>query len=488
MWWAVPTLLSFLSWRPGGSFKNPTPMLEGSILQQLETAHRHSTRPIRFGVYYKNTLVSLCHALEDHILTDDSTPLVIAAFQQGKWYLQEAIRYADIAQKSRQIVIMAALDAGFAEQPTRVLPNVNLVTLEPADPVAQEWHLIILSPKYTAMVICQELSEADYGSAGLPASDIERKFYGLWTFEPELVQETALLAIAHIERYNPELAKQLIAHKQEIQPSLTTPEHLGTVVSRVVDYLQIGQVKTSVPTAPSHQALDRNLVSNEIQAFLRMAQIMDLRDLANPMAAAEVVAICETMGQLLDLPAWQIKRLRLSSLLHRIDPLQTAESVLTKETNSRYHEDAPSCPLIPGAQVLRTMPQLRAVAQIITHQTEWWDGTGEPAGLVGDQIPLESRILALAADFQWRVNQKKTSQLSQKEIFGQALSECSQQQSRRFDPKLLDTLELLVMGLQQGLDLPLMTPKVSASMWLLDGKLDSETKTSVSINQNLHTR
>ncbi len=442
-------------------------MLEGSILQQLQAAHTNSIRPIRFGVYYKNTLVSLCHALEDHILTDDSKPLVISAFQLGKWYLQEAERYADIAKRSRQIVIMAAPHSGFAEHPTSQQPNINLVTLDPADPVAQEWHLIILSPQYTAMVICQELSSADYGSAGLPASDMERKFYGLWTFEPELVQETALLAIAHIERYNPELAKKLIADKEEIQLSFAIPENLGTVVSRVVDYLQIGQVNT-LPTAISHQALDRNLISNEIQAFLRMAQIMDATDITNPMAAAEVVAVCETMGQLLDLPAWQIKRLRLSSLLHRIDPLQRAESVLLNETSTRHQENAPSCPLIPGTQVLRTMPQLRAIAQIITHQTEWWDGTGEPAGLAGDEIPLESRILALAADFQWRVNQKKTSQLTHQEIFAQALSECRQKQSRRFDPKLVDILELLVMGLQQGLDLPLMTPKVSASMWLLD--------------------
>lgn len=174
-------------------------MLEGSILQQLEASHRHSSRPVRFGVYYKNTLVALCHALEDHILADENTPLVITAFQRGKWYLQEAARYADIAKCSRQIAIMAAPDAGFAEHLTSQLPNVDLVALDSSDPVAQEWHLIILSPKYTAMVLCQELSDADYGMGGQPASDIERKFYGLWTFEPELVKETAELAIAHIE-------------------------------------------------------------------------------------------------------------------------------------------------------------------------------------------------------------------------------------------------------------------------------------------------
>jgi DICT domain-containing protein len=42
-------------------------MLEGSILQKLEAAHRGSKRPLNFGVYYKNTLVALCHALEDFI-------------------------------------------------------------------------------------------------------------------------------------------------------------------------------------------------------------------------------------------------------------------------------------------------------------------------------------------------------------------------------------------------------------------------------------
>ncbi|MDZ8257085.1 DICT sensory domain-containing protein [Nostoc sp. ChiQUE01b] len=457
-------------------------MLEGSILQQLETSHRHTTRPIRFGVYYKNTLVALCHALEDHILTDDGTPLVITAFQQGKWYLQEAERYADIAQCSRQIAIMAASESGFAEHPTSQLPNVDLVRLDPSDPVAQEWHLIILSPKYTAMVICQELSEADYGSAGVPTSDLERKFYGLWTFEPELVQETAEIAIAHIKKYNPELAKKLTADKEQIVPSMDSSQNLGAVVSRVVDYLQTGQDNLSIPTALQKQILDRNLVSNEIQAFLRMAQLMDMADVNNPMAAAEVVVLAEAIAQLLDLPAWQIKRLRLAALLHRIDPLQNAESVLTSgNIPTRYQQDAPCCPLIPGAQVLRTMPRLRAVAQIITHQTEWWNGAGEPGGLAGDEIPLESRILALLADFQWRINQRKSSNQSREQIFTQALDECKQKESVRFDPKLVDTLALLVMGLQQGLDLPLITPKFSAGIWILDSQWDSHSKISEEI-------
>ncbi|MBF2015585.1 MAG: metal-dependent phosphohydrolase [Rivularia sp. T60_A2020_040] len=457
-------------------------MLEGSILQRLQQAHQDSKKPIRYGVYYKNTLVALCHALEDHILNDNSKPLVITAFQQGKWYLEEAQRYEDIAKYSQQIAIMAAADSTWLEHPTSKLSNVDLVTIEPNDSVAEEWHLIILSPNYTAMVICQELSAEDYGLSGQPASDLERKFYGLWTFEPDLVRETAQIAIAHIESYNPELGKKLRQYQQAIKPAVVTSEDLATVVSRVVDYLQTGQINISVPAGNRYQILDKNLISNEIQAFLRMAELLDSADITNPMAATEVVALSETMGQLLDLPAWQMKRLRLAGFLHRIHPLQTAQSVLVPGTSTRYQEDAPSCPLtcplVPGTQVLRTMPKLRAVAQIITHQSEWWDGTGEPAALTGDEIPLESRILALVADFQCRVNHKFSSGLTKEEIFTQALEECRQQQSHRFDPKLVETLTVLVMGLHQGMELPVITPKLSAGMWLLDSKQEETRKFS----------
>lgn len=450
-------------------------MLEGSILQKLETAHRGGKRPLNFGVYYKNTLVALCHALEDFILESDSAPLMITAFQRGKWYLEEAERYGDLAQKSSQVVIMASPDAGFAEHPTSQRSNVALVGLEPADPVAQEWHLMILSETYTAMVLCQELSSTDYGVKGQPENDLERKFYGFWTFEPELVQETMELAIAHIGHYNPQLQQVLTAQIQKISANFGKKQRddISVIVSRVIDYLQHSQEDIShlgemEPAAPIHeQALDDNLISNEMQAFLRMAQLIDQADPTNPMAAAEVAAIAEAMGQLLDLPAWQLKRLRLAGLLHGLG------SSLISAVESQ--EEAPSCPLMPGVQVLRSMPQLRAIAQILTHQTEWWNGKGTPAGFAYDAIPLESRILGLVTDFQRRVRQAQTFQpgeeqltLSREEAMSRALVECQGLSGEAFDPKLLEALMLLVMGMQQGMSLLCNQPKIAAGIWLLD--------------------
>lgn len=461
-------------------------MLEGSILQRLGFAHQPGQpgkRPLNFGVYYKNTLVSLCHALEDCILTCSSAPLVITAFQRGKWYLEEADRYAELADHARQVVILAAQDTGFADHPTSQRSNVSLVALEPTDPVAQEWHLMILAPTYTAMVLCQELSVEDYGPSGVPTEDLERKFYGFWTFESNLVTETVELAIEHVGGYDPALQQQLSTRVQDIKREAQTTDRddIYTAVSLVMNYLKTGQQDLSSYAVPGHhEALDNNLVSNELQAFLRLAQLIDQADLSNPTAAAEVTTLSEAMAQLLDLPAWQLNRLRLAGLLHRLAFLQRSDSVLSAGSFARYSDDEPDappcCPIVPGSQILRTMQRLKAIATIITHQTERWDGQGQPAGLAGDEIPLESRILGLLAEFQRRLADLRTSadRPAPEACFAQALSDCQTEQGERWDPKLVQALTLLVSGMQQGLSLPISLPKIAAGMWLLDSHSDEE--------------
>ncbi|MGG6267586.1 DICT sensory domain-containing protein [Leptolyngbya sp. AN03gr2] len=449
-------------------------MLEGSILNDLRVAHQPGAvgkRPLNFGVYYKNTLVSLCHALEDCILSCSSAPLVVTAFQRGKWYLQEADRYAEIADHANQIVIMASSDTGFQEHPTSQRSNVALVELDQSDPVSQEWHLMILAPSYTAMVLCQELSEEDYGVQGVPTEDLERKFYGFWTFEAGLVEETIHFAIGHIDRYNPDLANQLRAKVAEIKAQPSDQDEIYQAVSMVVNYLQSEQEE--LRSRSKHEALDNNLTSNELQAFLRLAQLIDQTDISNPNAAAEVASLSEAMAQLLDLPAWQLNRLRLSALLHRLAFLQQADSVLSPGSFGRtsdYPTEAPCCPIVPGSQILRNMGRLNAIATIITHQSEQWNGQGQPAGLAGDEIPLESRILGLLAEFQQRVVHHRSS--NPETAFSIALSECQAEAGDRWDSKLVEALSLLANAMQQGLSLPIQMPKIAAGMWLLDSHSD----------------
>lgn len=399
---------------------------------------------------------------------------MITAFQQGKWYLQEAERYGELADKSSQIAILAASDTGFQSHPTSKRDNVALVSLLPEDPVAQEWHLMILSSTYTAMVLCQELSQEDYGVDGQPQEDLERKFYGFWTFEPELVKETVELTIEHIDRYDRSLAQNLSKQVEQISTKFSSQQKddLATVVSKVVNYLQTEEKHLHHPEKEDNftwlQALEDNLTSNKIQAFLRVAQLLDRSDLSNPMAATEVAAMVEAIGQMLDLPSWQVKRLRLAGLLHRLasltSVLETEEIKSPAQQQALQKQDS-----LSQASVLRIMPQLKAIAKIVTHQTEAWDGSGTPSGLAYDQIPLESRIIRLMADFQFKVNQYKR-EVSMSDALTRALTECQNQASVIYDPKLVDSLTLMVLGMQQGMSIQAYPPKIATGMWLIDSQ------------------
>ena len=87
---------------------SPAPMQPESTLNQLKASQPNGQLPSSYGVYFKNTLVALCHALEDHIqeasaASPEHQPLVLVTFQQGKWYLQEADRYFELAQCSQHV-------------------------------------------------------------------------------------------------------------------------------------------------------------------------------------------------------------------------------------------------------------------------------------------------------------------------------------------------------------------------------------------------
>lgn len=453
-------------------------MDSNSTLNQLKAALPPGKMPDSYRVYFKNTLIALCHALEDHILKSaaqypDQKPLVLVTFQEGKWYLQEADRYYDIAHHSAKVAIAACEGSGFETHPTGQLDNVSLVKLSRDDSLVNEWNLIIVAPGYTAMVLCHELSPEEYQADTQPRSDVERKFYGLWTFDRAAVEAAAAILIERMRPYDEALADRLQQSQQQMNAAPNTvPVDLTSVVSRIVNYLQDSQEHLITAGRQARELweleghalrINRNMTANKLQAFLRMAQRVDERDQDNPMASLQVAALAETLGQILDLPTLQLRRLRLAGLLFRIGlaeaPIevfqqpatQLRESELVTWNNRAYL----------GAQLLAAMAELEAVRVIVSHQLENWDGSGRPEGLQGEDIPLESRILHLVADFQ-ELTQSRGDRAALS--LGEALEHCLQHSGTRFDPELLEHLTTIVrlteIGMMQLPDRPSQLPKV----------------------------
>ncbi|MEG4809059.1 DICT sensory domain-containing protein [Microcoleus sp. F8-D3] len=454
-----------------------------STLARLQATLPDGKLPSSYGVYFKNTLVALCHALEDHILQtsggdkNELKPLVLVTFQQGKWYLQEADRYLDIANASRRVVIGAVADSGFATHKTGQLENVSLINLDEIDPLIQEWNLIILAPTYKAMVLCRELSDQEYLPDGKPEVDTERKFYGLWSFDQSLVSAAAEIFIEQTRHYNSPLADSLLEMYREIQATVGPPlADISGVVSRIVAYLQSSQQQMVAINRQTRelwelegQALrvSRNLNANKLQAFLRMAQRVDERDTSNPTASLQVAALSETLGQLLDLPALQLRRLRLAGLLFRVGLVSAPNEVFDRTPDTfdpatfSFWRDRSFI----GSQLLQAMPELAPVAEIVKHQLEYWDGSGRPEGLRAETIPVASRILGLVADFQ-ELTQPRGSRPALS--LSEALEQCRELSGTRFDPALVETLSNVVRLAEMGLMQLPTRPSQLPNVWLED--------------------
>jgi diguanylate cyclase (GGDEF)-like protein len=92
---------------------------------------------------------------------------------------------------------------------------------------------------------------------------------------------------------------------------------------------------------------------------------------------------------------------------------------------------------VVGERILRASPALRSVATIVRSSHENWDGTGYPDGLVGEEIPLASRIIAACDAFDAMISPRPfRPALTQEE----ALAELDRHAGTQFDPTVVRVL------------------------------------------------
>ena len=116
---------------------------------------------------------------------------------------------------------------------------------------------------------------------------------------------------------------------------------------------------------------------------------------------AEITAQLATrLAVSMGLDAATVARVTLTARLHDIGKLRISRSIVNKPLplTAAEREEVQSYPTI-GAETLAAMPALAEIAPLVRAQREWFDGRGYPAGTAHGEIPLESRIVALADAF-----------------------------------------------------------------------------------------
>jgi DICT domain-containing protein/signal transduction histidine kinase len=214
-----------------------------SLLQDLLQSLPH----LQPQIYFKASLTALSHAMEDMVMVGDDQPLVIANFQQERFYRQETQRYHRISERTDQVYVLAAPETDFASAPA----PFSTIALDPEDALAQEWHLVILAEKYSACLICREHAAPVNGSA----LDSARQFQGFWTFDHATSVESAHQLLLRVEAYRPDLQAKVNQARVRYQviPASAEPRsglsvrraELDTELftNRLVTYLQASQFK-----------------------------------------------------------------------------------------------------------------------------------------------------------------------------------------------------------------------------------------------------
>jgi putative nucleotidyltransferase with HDIG domain len=96
----------------------------------------------------------------------------------------------------------------------------------------------------------------------------------------------------------------------------------------------------------------------------------------------------------------ELQAIKAAALLHDVGKLAIPEHILNKPgrlTPAEYEIMKRHAPI--GADILSVIGFPYAVAPIVRHHHENWDGTGYPDGIVGEAIPIGSRILAVVDCF-----------------------------------------------------------------------------------------
>jgi len=130
------------------------------------------------------------------------------------------------------------------------------------------------------------------------------------------------------------------------------------------------------------------------------------------------------------------EKLRLAAVLHDVGKIGIDDAILRKggalshgeEESMRKHPEI-------GAKILGFVEEMREVVPAILYHHERLDGTGYPAGLSGEAIPLHAKIIAIADTFDALTTDRPYRDALDKRT---ALEELKTKAGTHFDPFLVD--------------------------------------------------
>ena len=190
------------------------------------------------------------------------------------------------------------------------------------------------------------------------------------------------------------------------------------------------------------------LRTTQLEVIHRLAQATESRDQETGLHLERISRMCERVGLAMGMTATEAETLRNASLLHDVGKIGVPDAVLLQPgALSPEGRELMRRHATLGGAILAgsSAPVIRMAEQIALTHHERWDGSGYPAGLRGDGIPLPGRICAVCDVFDALLSGRPYKDPWPLE---EALGELRRERGHHFDPAVLDAF----LGIVDDLD------------------------------------
>lgn len=177
----------------------------------------------------------------------------------------------------------------------------------------------------------------------------------------------------------------------------------------------------------------RNLYISTIQA---LNKTMEAKDPYTSGHANRVEEYAVGLAEFHGLSFNTVEDIKTAAILHDIGKLGIDDSILNKTSKLTQEEYAiimkhPSI----GAEIISNVDFLKKVTKMIKYHHERYDGKGYPEGLVGEDIPIEACILAIADSYDAMTSDRPYRKALTKD---EALNEIEKNAGTQFHPVLAE--------------------------------------------------
>jgi HD-GYP domain-containing protein (c-di-GMP phosphodiesterase class II) len=173
------------------------------------------------------------------------------------------------------------------------------------------------------------------------------------------------------------------------------------------------------------------------QTIASLAQAVDKRDKFTSGHSLRVKEIAVDIGREMRVGERELEALEWGGLLHDVGKIGVPDNVLLKQDRlTRDERMVMNAHPVLGDEIIAPVAKLAAERPIIRHHHEWYNGSGYPDRLIGDEIPKLARILHVADAFEAMTAARpyRMTPLTAE----QALAELRKFAGIQFDPAVVD--------------------------------------------------